>query len=286
MKHMSTFVIALVALSRSVLAQNTVVDVEEIRQSVTNTSKFSQVVGDASVDSRLKELAEKEKNLETRLTSPENVAAKEDAKSAPAVQEVKQEPTEAKAEVKPAEVKKVEAEPKKEIKKEEQPAAPIVKAQAAIPESEKALSAARLQIARLSKELDETKSRLMIAETEVERLNASMEQRNRDSLKAMNITSPSAPRARINTAELMPLQQDDEAQVIGDKMTAAIPVATVIVEKLSLKVGPTSSSSTLMQVSEGARLPIEGSQGSWYRVVAPTGARAWIPAAGVTIGGR
>lgn len=292
MKSIVTAFLSLSTFSSLVLAQS-VVDVEELRKSITSNSKFSSLVEEPSVDAKLKELAEKEKNLETRIAAqPEEQEIKqaEDLTVSKPIkaQDIIPQPqnSESKAEVKLVTKSNEQAEVKAPVE-EKKPVAIVQvadKKSEQQPQQDKELANAKAKIAKLSKELDETRSRLIIAETEVERLNASIEQRNRDSLRAMNVTS-SPPRARINPAEIEPLHNNDEAPVIGDKMTSSIPVATVIVQKLSLKVGPNASSSTLMHVNEGTRLPIEGSQGGWYRVVAPSGARAWIPAAGVTIGG-
>lgn len=279
-----------ISIFSSLAFAQSVVDVEELRKSITSNSKFSNVVEEPSLDAKLKELAEKEKNLETRLTSQPEANEAKPAEVSVSTEQVKPQeiiPQVPSNEIK-VEVKKVSEETSvKPALEEKKPNAVVQVAEKkpdqAPSQAEKDLANAKAKIAKLSKELDETRSRLIIAETEVERLNASIEQRNRESLRAMNVTS-NPPRARINPAEIEPLHTD-EAPVIGEKMTSAIPVATVIVQKLSLKVGPSASSSTLMHVNEGTRLPIEGSQGSWYRVVAPSGARAWIPSAGVTIGG-
>lgn len=282
----------LITTCSSVVSAQSVVDVEELRKSITSNSKFSSVVEEPSVDAKLKELAEKEKNLETRLVSQPETQEVKPAEAISAAQPIKSQDIipQAQSSDSKTEAKLVTKENEKAETKslaEEKKSAAVVQAVDKKPDqaqADKELANAKAKIAKLSKELDETRSRLIIAETEVERLNASIEQRNRDSLRAMNVTS-APPRARINPSEIEPLHDENEAPVIGDKMTSSIPVATVIVQKLSLKVGPNASSSTLMHVNEGTRLPIEGSQGAWYRVVAPSGARAWIPAAGVTIGG-
>ncbi len=57
---------------------------------------------------------------------------------------------------------------------------------------------------------------------------------------------------------------------------ADLPVATVVVDKAQLRTGPGKDNSPLMAVSKGTRLVIETRQGDWYRVVAPSGARAWV----------
>ncbi|GEM_PF-6019234 len=137
------------------------------------------------------------------------------------------------------------------------------------------LENAKKKIEVLQKELSETKGRLLLAEQEVERLTYVLDERNKEALKAMDIPT----KARLDPKELQPL-----GDVITEKMTSPIPVATVVSQRLSLKASPNNSSSTIMTVEAGTKLPIEGNQGGWYRVVAPSGVRAWVPANGVTLG--
>jgi len=107
-----------------------------------------------------------------------------------------------------------------------------------------------------------------------------LESKNVSQLEQMNVTSPQ--KARVDVKNIKPLS--DIEPMIGEKATKDIPIATVIAPQVSLKLGPSIQSSTLTQVTEGMKLPVEGSQGSWYRVVSPSGARAWIPAHSVTLG--
>jgi len=63
-----------------------------------------------------------------------------------------------------------------------------------------------------------------------------------------------------------------------------MPVATVTVEKAHLRTGPSKDNSPLMTVLRGTRLAIETRKGSWYRVISPTGVRAWISSDVVSFG--
>jgi hypothetical protein len=116
------------------------------------------------------------------------------------------------------------------------------------------------------RELKESKDRLMMAEAEIQRLSQMLERRNLDGLskgRASVAPAPSAPVVRQVVA-VAPKAPDD------------LPVATVVVEKANLRTGPGTDNSSLMSVSRGTRLVVETRNGSWYRVFAPNGTRAWV----------
>lgn len=62
------------------------------------------------------------------------------------------------------------------------------------------------------------------------------------------------------------------------------PVATVVSEKANLRTGPGADNSPLMSVTRGTRLVVETKQGDWYRVISPTGTRAWVSSDVVAFG--
>ena len=53
-------------------------------------------------------------------------------------------------------------------------------------------------------------------------------------------------------------------------------IAVVTADKVHLRTGPGKENSPLMAVTKGTRLAVETKNGDWYRVIAPTGARAWV----------
>lgn len=132
---------------------------------------------------------------------------------------------------------------------------------------ESQLASAKRKIEKLSKELDDAQGRLLIAETEVERLSRVIE------VRSVQGKIPSTPRtSRTRVSEL-------PAGGAGDMM-----IATVSADKVNLRTGPGLENSPLMTVAEGTRLAVETREGSWYRVIAPTGARAWVSSEVVTFG--
>lgn len=134
-------------------------------------------------------------------------------------------------------------------------------------------------------ELNESRNRLMIAETEVERLSNFLEQRNHSTLvrvapevaRAQQRRQYNAPVAAVRspetpatTSSLKPLA------VAAAPAPSDMLVGTVHVEKAHLRSGPGKENSPLMSVSKGTRLVIETRKGGWYRVITPTGTRAWV----------
>jgi hypothetical protein len=155
-------------------------------------------------------------------------------------------------------------------------------AESANAETKRQLEASQRRASALSRELEETRNRLIIAETEVERLSNVLAERNKASLAKYSpnqarTSAGSAPAAsRVVTLPLPRPQQE--------KMADDMLIATVVVDKVNLRTGPGKDNSPLMTVSKGTRLAIETRNGEWYRVVSPTGARAWVSSEGLAFG--
>ena len=147
-----------------------------------------------------------------------------------------------------------------------------------------------------TKELVESRNRLMIAETEVERLSISLEQRNRSNLARVapgmvgvqSVRSYRAPQqlssqltsshqaASRQVAPVASAPQRAVAPAVNAKVKPDMLVATVIADKANLRSGAGKNNSPLMTVSRGTRLAVETRTGDWYRVITPTGTRAWV----------
>lgn len=137
-------------------------------------------------------------------------------------------------------------------------------------ELEGRLMAAHNRITELLKELDLARRRLTIAETEVERLSTIIEGRN------MAAASGSSKSATVETV----------AARAPQRQPAEMPIATITVSKANLRTGPGTDNSPLMTVSHGTRLAVETRQGDWYRVITPTGTRAWVSGDVIAFGAK
>lgn len=122
----------------------------------------------------------------------------------------------------------------------------------------KQVSQAELREAQLKRELEQIKNRLLVADTEVERLSSIVEQKNRGKVFSTANTTKN------------PIQTENVPAAVD------VMVATVIADKAHLRTGPSKDDSPLMTVSKGTRLSIENRRGDWYMVIAPTGVRAWV----------
>jgi uncharacterized protein YgiM (DUF1202 family) len=151
----------------------------------------------------------------------------------------------------------------------------------------------RARIEELEQQLDESRSQLSLAETEVARLSAISDSKTRASLGKYNLPLPSAqnlPQAAARPAPAAPraAARNHSAQPVAEVRPPApdadLHVATVSVDKADLRLGPGKSHSALMSVRRGSRLMVEARQGEWYRVFAPNGDRAWIATELVTFG--
>ncbi|RMG44026.1 MAG: hypothetical protein D6719_02590 [Candidatus Dadabacteria bacterium] len=134
---------------------------------------------------------------------------------------------------------------------------------------------AQEKLADLEAKLNEARNRLIFAETEVERLSAIVEQRNN---KALARFAPHRSPGAAAGGSPVPTDLSSE-EVFSD-----MPIATVVVNKANLRSGAGINNSPLMTVRKGTRLAVEKRFGDWYRVITPTGSRAWISSSVVSFG--
>ena len=136
---------------------------------------------------------------------------------------------------------------------------------------------AEAKLARTSDEISRLKNRLIVAETEVERLSSVLMERNRatvathaPSIKEREVQLSSGREQAAPVAARLPPAQADSRD--AEEML----IATVTSDKAYLRSGPGKDNSPLMSVSKGTRLTVETREGEWYRVITPTGSRAWV----------
>ncbi|MGI6681234.1 MAG: SH3 domain-containing protein [Bdellovibrionota bacterium] len=139
----------------------------------------------------------------------------------------------------------------------------------------KQLELANQKIIELTSELENKKRQLILVETEVERLSEIIEKRNRAQLGSATNNRPST------TTQSIPDKQKQISDIRKslseiDAERADMPIIVVNVSKANLRAGPSLRDSPLLEVSKGTRLVVETRQGSWYRVIAPNGKRAWV----------
>jgi len=132
------------------------------------------------------------------------------------------------------------------------------------------------RVQSLVKELEESRNRLIIAETEVERLSRIIEARN-----LQHYADSTGRDLNNRQARAVPARNLPEKNVAAE---SDMLIATVAVDKANLRTGPGTDNSPLMTVARGTRLAIETRQGEWYRVISPTGARAWVSSDVISFG--
>lgn len=167
-------------------------------------------------------------------------------------------------------------------------AAPVKKKEAPQEKDDSAqkLAVSQNRIELLVKELEDTRNRLMIAETEVERLSSIIQERNRSKLASYGTQAkkvplkPSQP-AALAAPALRPIAVNPAAE---SKIDNDMEIATVVVDKAYLRTGAGTNNSPLMSVGKGTRLAVEKRVGEWYRVISPAGTRAWVSADVVNFG--
>jgi molecular chaperone GrpE (heat shock protein) len=138
------------------------------------------------------------------------------------------------------------------------------------------LSENNQEIAALRAELQDLRNKLLIAESEIERLSKTSSlspidsrtnsNRLNDDANPSTIFSTAKERANNNSS-------DDSSTII-----------TVVAESGALRTAPNSTSSIIMEVDSGARLAVDDRRGDWFRISTSSGMRAWISAAEVAFG--
>lgn len=127
----------------------------------------------------------------------------------------------------------------------------------------------------MTRELEETRNRLITAETEVERLSQLLNRQRDAKLSSFGAKIP-APRQAITKQ----IPRREVVTIAPKKILAEassdMPIITVSADKAHLRTGPGMEHSPLMAIPRGSRLAVETRQNDWYRVVTPTGGRAWI----------
>ena len=143
---------------------------------------------------------------------------------------------------------------------------------------EKQYAESQASVQNLAKALDETKSRLMIAETEVERLSARLQG------SPSKASQPGENRPSVSDHTADPDMSPMDLQAMPGRTSQDMPLATVTMDSANIRTGPGPQYSTLMTISRGTSLAVESRQGEWLRVITPMGARAWINSSAVRVG--
>ena len=300
--------LALSINSVSFAQEGEALDINGLRAQL-ETSRSQSNSPDAPLDNAKKNLDQEEEALMKKLQNvvpantakaAETVKANADFEEKDFAENIQPAKNAAQSEVK----KEVQAEQKKIItnteivkavqKEEMQPAAELSKAKInnkavevasgdniKIPNSDKLSVELKKRVAELqtrlndkSKELEETRNRLVIAETQVERLSGILEKINNQKL-AGYMGSGSTAKAAVSA----PAKQVNAPlvnQVSNTKSSEESLVGIVTTQKAFLRSGPSKDDSPIMSVSKGTRLVVETRNNDWYRVITPTGGRAWI----------
>jgi hypothetical protein len=129
-----------------------------------------------------------------------------------------------------------------------------------------------LRLRNKDKELQETRARLLLAETQVERLSSIIDRINKQ--KVAGFMSGAEPTRQIQ--ESAPRVTQAVSSVSVQAKPDDTLVGIVSASKAHLRSGPSTNDSPIMTVSKGTRLVVETRNNEWYRIITPTGSRAWI----------
>jgi|GEM_PF-5267108 len=128
-----------------------------------------------------------------------------------------------------------------------------------------------VKVKTLEKELQETRNKLLIAETELERLSNMISTQNQNRETTPTATDQSA--VIFSTAKARAKSGNPDATIV-----------TVVTDTASLRTGPSINSTKIMDVDNGQRLAVDDRQGDWFRVSTTSGMRAWVAVGDVAFG--
>lgn len=284
MKREKFFIIyALAALLTTNVAKtfaDEAIEIHEIRQQLTRARAVQQKVEKKNNGAATKELEQTNKELlhtEQELLR-ELQSASQTEKTSPLVPK---ETTQLTPPITKAKTASGEIFTNKAITQKEQPEQNSKKTQYLSTENarlEKELQKNRVKAQKLESELKRTRNRLLIAETEVERLTSIIHTGDR------NVLTRHARRDTVKKAQTLQGKKSVPKNVKKNPEleNGDLPIATVTVSKANLRIGPGLDNSPLMTVAKNTRLVVEKRSGDWYRVITPTGARAWVSSSVVT----
>lgn len=144
------------------------------------------------------------------------------------------------------------------------------------------LSEMEAKLQELEKEVVAARNELLMKDSELDLLkqsNSSVRRTGSGTVRPVVQTSGRSGSRRLPTGTLnTPLQQRAPLNVREQPQPAGSDVMLIEVKspKVNLRSGPGNEHSPIMQVDRGTRLTVETREGDWFRVITPTGSRAYI----------
>lgn len=128
--------------------------------------------------------------------------------------------------------------------------------------------------AKLEQDLLDSRNELMLCKTELSSVSTDAAVRLEAAVVRQSTPARQQPTAPENTNAAGRTAVQAVAPVAMQPTSAMI--IEVLSDKANLRNGPGAQQGILMDVPKGVRLTVEEKRGGWYRVLAPTGERAYI----------
>ncbi len=136
-------------------------------------------------------------------------------------------------------------------------------------ELQKQLAASLAREKKLIEDLDSLRSRLLVAETEVERLTVMLGGKMpREIISQKKISTEES----IDVTSIKPI-----SEITATRVNSDIPIATISAIEVPLRTSPGNTSSVITTLRQGAKVAVESRQGAWTRVITSSGLHAWLP---------
>ncbi len=124
-----------------------------------------------------------------------------------------------------------------------------------------------LKIPELEAEIVNLRNQLLLKKTTAELLG----------VKVGNTSNAHDVVGSLNSStQVLSKQVESRSAIESVQFASDVAIVEVVGSKVSLRVGPGTNHSSLMDVQKGTRLTVEAKEGDWLRVNAPTGGRAYI----------
>ncbi len=130
----------------------------------------------------------------------------------------------------------------------------------------------------LRRQLQEAKNQLLMKETEMQMLQKSGSTKSVASAEPKPVAESAVKQKMLDQVMERSGRIAGEETVRGKSRESDVLIVEVRAPKANLRSGPGNEHAPIMQLQRGARLTVEQREGDWYRVIAPTGARAYVTA--------
>lgn len=135
-----------------------------------------------------------------------------------------------------------------------------------------------IQVTELERQLVQLQNELLLKNTELEIYSSGNQAKPQPREQRRTAVSPAQAIQQSPRQQQTPPATNvlTNPEIITPSSTPSEMIIEITTSKGQLRAGPGKEQGVVMHVREGARLVVEDKQGEWYRVLTPTGTRAYV----------